>query len=250
MFNSGLVLGGIVAFLGSVESISWWWMNPKQSTDNYPVLTYQAHSGSAPEQEIKPKSDDGFSRNAIYTPLPEIFQKSAPKLRCSGGEVTHVQLEDRIGLHVAYFEWDGTDTGSVLEAFRHTPEICLGSLGMELTSKEKPIVWQLDGQSLIFDHIIFREPSNGRGVGLSQQVHTFRTVWVEGADAIDYREGIMGDPLKRLGPIRLKSAFSRYRPAHARVIQGAVRGVANGAEAWEVFERVVLSDLKFVKRSS
>lgn len=245
MFNSGLVLGGIVAFLGAVESISWWWMHPQRQADNHPVLTYQVS-----RTPLQPDTADGTPQAAVYTPMPEIYQKSAPKLRCSSGEVMHVQLEDRIGLHVAYFEWDGTDTGSVLEAFRHTPEICLGSLGMELSSKEQPIVWQIDGQSLIFDHIIFREPSNGRAVGLSQQVHTFRTVWVEGADSIDYREGIMGDPLKRLGPIRLKSALSRYRPAHARVIQGAVRGVPNGTAAWEVFEKTVLKDLKFVRRSS
>ncbi|GAA5118470.1 hypothetical protein GCM10023212_09000 [Luteolibacter yonseiensis] len=227
-------------------------MHPRDSGDSYPVLTYQTHQSTASKDNAATQGGKAGDarKEPIFTPLPEIYQTSAPKLRCSGGEVLHAQLDDRTGLHIAYFEWDGTDTGSVLEAFRHTPEICLGSLGMELVSKEKPITWELDGRSLVFDHIIFREPLKGRGVGYSQQVHTFRAVWVEGMDGTDYREGLLGDQMKRLGPIRLKSALSRYRPAHARVIQGAVRGVPSGAAAWELFEKVTLSDLKFVKHSS
>jgi hypothetical protein len=241
MLNSSAVLGGVLTFLGSIESVAWWWMNPTQQTGKYPVLMYQAAKGSSltkPDGNTEPQE-------IKVTPLPEIYLKSAPTLRCSGGEVLHLQLDDRVGLHVAYFEWDDTDTGSVLEAFRHTPEVCLGSLGMELVSKEEPITWERDGQSLVFDHIIFREPSKGRGLGFSQLVHTFRAVWVEGMSGTDYREGILGDQLKRLGPIRLKSAFSRYRPAHARVIQGAVRGVANSAAAWSAFEESTLTNLKF-----
>jgi hypothetical protein len=250
----GFIIGGIAVFLASVEVIAWWWMNPRESDDSYPILTYQARQASqalSPEGISSGPGESGKNTEKLtFTSLPEIYQNSAPKLRCSGGEVLHAQLGDRTGLHIAYFEWDGTDTGSVLEAFRHTPEICLGSLGMELVSKEKPITWELDGRSLVFDHIIFREPLKGRGVGYSQQVHTFRAVWVEGMDGTDYREGLLGDQMKRLGPIRLKSALSRYRPAHARVIQGAVRGVPNGAAAWELFEKVTLDDLRFVKHLS
>ena len=60
-------------------------------------------------------------------------------LRCSSGQVFLVRPNDSLTLHCAFFEWDGTDTGSVLEAFRHMPEACMGSIGMQLVSKEKPI---------------------------------------------------------------------------------------------------------------
>jgi hypothetical protein len=75
-----------------------------------------------------------------FTPLPALYRQAAPMLRCSGGEVLRVDTaDDNLTLHLAWFEWDGTDTGSVLEAFRHMPEACMGSIGMKLVSKEKPI---------------------------------------------------------------------------------------------------------------
>jgi hypothetical protein len=256
-------------------------------------------------------------------------------LRCTGGQVFHVQVDDAIGMHGAFFEWDGTDTGSVLEAFRHMPEACMGSIGMKLVSKEKPrsYVVGLDrrgtedrlsvvgGQlsveetpdsesprhaslsssspdnrqrttdnssssstlsssstdnrqrttdnssttlsstdnrqrttdnsssssstTLLFDHTIFREPGQGRGLVSSPPVHAFRAVWVSGMERSDAREGIGGDEFDRLRAIRLKSAMSRFRPVHARVIQGAVRGAANGDAAWRAFQSAMLADLKF-----
>ena len=82
-------------------------------------------------------------------------------LRCTGGQVLHTQLDNTIGLHLAFFEWDGADTGSVLEAFRHMPEACMGSIGMTFVSKEKSISYPVGGETLIFDHTIFREPGKG-----------------------------------------------------------------------------------------
>ncbi len=167
-------------------------------------------------------------------------------LRCSGGQVFHVQLDESIGLHLAFFEWDDTDTGSVLEAFRHMPEACLGSLGMQLVSKEKPITWPMEGGSLVFDHLIFREPGQGGGVAaFGFPVHAFRAVWVSGRTGSNYRDGLEGDEIDRLTTIRLKSTLARYRPAHARVIQAAVRGAATGEAAWQAFETAMLKDLRY-----
>jgi hypothetical protein len=234
-------------------------------------------------------------------------------LRCTGGQVFHVQVDEAIGMHGAFFEWDGTDTGSVLEAFRHMPEACMGSIGMKLVSKEQPRSYVVGGQeearlsvvgglladeesvdpdisstangqlptanssssssvdhlsslvdhrssppasstanrqpptaqTLLFDHTIFREPGQGRGLVSGPPVHAFRAVWVSGMERSDAREGIGGDEFDRLRTIRLKSAMSRFRPVHARVIQGAVRGAANGDAAWRAFESAMLADLKF-----
>ena len=167
-------------------------------------------------------------------------------LRCSSGQVFHVKFDDDIGLHLAWFEWDGTDTGSVLEAFRHPPEACMGSIGMSLVSKEPPITYQVGTGTLTFDHTVFREPGHpGGGAVLSPLVHAFRAVWVAGLATANARAGLGGDSFDRLRTIRLKSALTRSRPAYARVIQGAVRGAANSAAAWQAFQDTMLVNLAF-----
>ncbi len=229
-------------------------------------------------------------------------------LRCTGGQVWLSQPNDAITLHLAWFEWDGTDTGSVLEAFRHLPEACMGSIGMTLVSKEKPILYTVRGQetevrdqeeaeirdqessgarwtgairdvprrgtaggrdqtgdrdqeesssstdhrslitdhSLSFDHTIFTDPAQAGGSALfrPQLVHSFRAVWVAGLDNADARAGLGGESFANLRSIRLTSALHRYRPEHARVIQGAVRGAPTAEAAWQAFEAAMLVDLK------
>ena len=154
----------------------------------------------------------------------------------------HVKLDNSIGLHIAFFEWDGTNTGSVLEAFRHMPEACLGSIGMTVVSKEPSITYQVNSETLTFDHVILHEP----GVSaLGSPVHAFRAVWVAGIAASNPRAGLSGDTFDHLRTIRLKSAITRFRPSHARVIQGAVRGAATTAAAWQAFVNTMLVDLTF-----
>ena len=167
-------------------------------------------------------------------------------LRCTGGQVFHAELDDTQGLHLAFFEWDDADTGSVLEAFRHMPEACMGSIGMTLVSKEKPVRYAVGSETLVFDHTIFREAGKGGGLAtLAPPIHAFRAVWVAGMANANARQGIGGDEFDHLRTIRLKSALSRFRPSHARVIQGAVRGIANPDLAWEAFEEAMLNDLSF-----
>ncbi len=265
------------------------------------------------------------SPTSTLTPLPEIYAKSAPMLRCSSGQVLHARLDESAGIHLAFFEWDGTDTGSVLEAFRHMPEACMGSIGLKLVEKAAPRSYVVGGRgtgdrlsvvrmersdmdrsysrrapqedrrgagsnrlsekessektqppaaglttdnrqlatdnsssptdnrqqttdnssssTLTFDHTVFRE---GGGVaGLGAPIHAFRAVWVSGIFTADARKGLDGDEFNRLRTIRLKSALNRFRPAHARVIQGAVRGIANPDLAWQAFEETMLKDLSF-----
>jgi hypothetical protein len=266
-------------------------------------------------------------------------------LRCTSGEVFHVRIHDNASLHGAFFEWDGTDTGSVLEAFRHMPEACMGAIGMQLVSKEKPILYQVgldrragrdsangaasermaedrsqrsdargqeevaasssapssdpkskiknlsrhsaatpdqdskispsssssdhststphaDGdksarrgrralpvptaQSLIFDHTVFRDPGQAKGPLVpGPLVHAFRAVWVAGRSSADARHGLDGREFDQLRSIRLHSALTRFRPSHARVIQGAVRGLHSPEAAWQAFEQHMLRDLTF-----
>jgi len=169
-------------------------------------------------------------------------------LRCSGGQVFHVSLDNSIGLHIAFFEWDGTDTGSVFEAFVHLPESCLGSLGMILISKEKTIPYHVDGETLLFDHIILRDHSQGNRVAHAYPVHSYRAVWISGDTNSNAGYGLADDELIRPRSIRLQSALTRYRPSYARVIQGTVRGAPNAELAWNAFESTMLCDLKFEPR--
>jgi hypothetical protein len=158
-------LSAIALTLGATEGLAYWWMHPAPADPGQPVLCYRSQiedrgsqiedrgsemedRGSKGEDEEtssssiqNPTSKIQNSQSSTFTPLPDVYAKSAPMLRCSSGQVLHVKLDDTIGLHLAFFEWDGTDTGSVLEAFRHMPEACMGSIGMTLVSKEKPIAY-------------------------------------------------------------------------------------------------------------
>lgn len=278
------IIIAILLALGAIEGVAYWWMHPKPADLGEPVLVYRPKlgqdrragrdvgsaveiqgtagsglgTGNSQQKDALPSSSSASSPNQLstlspqpstsitLTPLPEIYHQAAPMLRCSGGQVFHAQLDATLGLHLAFFEWDHTDTGSVLEAFRHMPEACMGSIGMTLISKEKPIRYQVGNESLVFDHTIFREPRQGGGLAaLAPPVHAFRAVWVAGMADSNARQGIGGDEFDHLRTIRLKSALTRFRPTHARVIQGAVRGASNGDAAWQAFESAMLKDLAF-----
>ena len=258
------IIAGILV-LGAVEATAYWWMHPAPAGQGESVLVYQP-GFKGQETEVKTQeqataqNDSSDQKSAIinqqssitpspasstFTPLPEVYRQAAPMLRCTGGQVLHAEVDDTLGLHLAFFEWDDADTGSVLEAFRHMPEACMGSIGMTLVSKEKPVRYAVGNETLVFDHTIFREAGKGGGLAmLAPPIHAFRAVWVAGMANSDARQGIGGDEFDHLRTIRLKSAFSRFRPSHARVIQGAVRGAPSGEAAWQTFEATMLKDLK------
>lgn len=338
--------------LGAVEGLAFWWMHPAPVGLCQPVLAYRPREVKAqtPKSETLKEEAAAQSFSSIsaslpssvsaftFTPLPETYARSAPMLRCSGGQVFRVDLDDTLSLHLAFFEWDGTDTGSVLEAFRHMPEACMGSIGMTLIEKAPPRFYTVrdqgavgldrragrdvasgaesqrsgDGrqeteeeqtsaqssssnpkstinnhqssispsssssssststfdvkgsmfdvpspsssssphskskiqnstlatQSLLFDHTVFRDPG---GV----IVHAFKGTWVSGADLLiggDLRGGV-----EQWRQIRWKAAFKRFRPAHARVAQGAIRGAPSADAAWQAFEQAMLKDLHFAR---
>ena len=149
--------------LGAVEGLAFWWMHPAPVGLCQPVLAYRPREVKAqtPKSETLKEEAAAQSFSSIsaslpssvsaftFTPLPETYARSAPMLRCSGGQVFRVDLDDTLSLHLAFFEWDGTDTGSVLEAFRHMPEACMGSIGMQLVSKEKPIAYTVREQGTV-----------------------------------------------------------------------------------------------------
>jgi len=236
--------------LGMVEALAWWWMNPRQPSASVPLLAYQPpRSTPAPGNAAAGDADIlGLDSPAhafpSVIPLPAIYQQAAPMLRCSTGEVFHLRISDTAGMHVAFFEWDAVDTGSVLEAFRHMPEACMGAIGMQLVSRQPPIRFDIDDQSLLFDHTIFREPHADAGPLAPQPlIHAFRAVWVAGTDHADARQGIHNRGFDQLRSIRIHAARTRFRPGHARVIQAAVRGIPDPDLAWLEFQNHILTHL-------
>jgi hypothetical protein len=253
--GSIMLLTGLV--IGAVEAIAYGWMHPAAAGAGQAVLCYRP--GSSRNAGVSPAADPSSLLSSALAsdsgqrptdnppaliPLLEIYQQAAPILRCSSGRMFHATRDKTMGLHLAFLEWNQTDTGSVLEAFRHMPEVCLGSLGMTLVSKETPIRYHVGGESLLFDHTVFREPGQGGGlVASSPLVHAFRAVWVVGVADASARTGLAGNEFDRLRSIRLKSALTRFRPSHARVIQGTVRGALTADIAWQAFESTMLVDL-------
>lgn len=229
----GQTVAAIVGSLVAIEGFSYRWTHPTP----------------APHQEVrlaKLPSRDPIAVSGKLVNLPDVYQQSAPKLRCTSGEVYYRELDDGTRLNLAFFEWQRTDAGSVLEAFRHMPEVCLGSVGMKLVSKEPSVHFQVEGQTITFDHTVFQDPGQGgeQVIG-TPLVHSFRGIWVAGMVNADARGTIQGDAVERLRAIRFKCAADRFRPPYACVIQGAIRGTISSEAAWEAFEKTMLQGMTF-----
>lgn len=231
-----------------IEGLAWWWMHPAAAGQGEPVLVYRPQSSGEPPGRVQIwtmtlNCQAGIplpiqNSKSTLTPLPEIVARSMPSLRCSAGTAARMDQEDGISVHLAFFEWELADSTNVLEAFKHLPDQCMGSIGMTLTGYASPRSYQVGGEALSFDHTIFHDP---RGV----VVHAFKGTWVSGA------ANLLGDGLRggaeQWRQIRWKAAIKRFRPAHARVAQGAVRGITNPDLAWQAFQKAMLNDLKFEK---
>ncbi len=152
------------------EGLAWWWMSPPPASASEPVLVWKRGGGGqesgvrgqgagelAPGAVPDPQSPntEHGTRNTpsfSYTPLPDLYSQAARVLRSSAGQVV-LARNDELGLslHLAFLEWDGTDTGSTLEAFRHPPEACMGSIGLTLVANHPPRTFTVDGRTLVFE---------------------------------------------------------------------------------------------------
>ncbi len=139
-------------------------------------------------------------------------------------------------INLAFFEWDHADSTNVLESFLHLPEQCMGSIGLTLMEHRPPCSYQVGGETLSFDHTVFRDP-------VGAIVHAFKSTWVSGSNNL-LGNGIRGGK-EQWRQIRWRAGLNRFRPAHARVTQGAVRGIPNPDLAWQAFSAAMLVDLKF-----
>lgn len=251
------IIATILLALGAVEATAYWWMHPAPAGLGQPVLVYQSGSAnrgleivddliSPPLDPLSaipdPQSSSPSTLNlqpstsSTTTPLPAVVEKALPSLRCSTGAAARIDRDDGVIIHVAFFEWDLSSSTSVLEAFKHLPEECMGSIGMTLTEKAPPRSYQVGNETLSFDHTVFRDQ-------VGAVVHAFKGTWVSGANKLLGDGGRGG--VEQWNQLRWKSALKRFRPAHARVVQGAVRGIPNPDLAWQAFEESMLKDLTF-----
>lgn len=231
LVTASLILLGSLA---GIEGVSYGWTHPARDNEVVRLVPDLA----TPDPEAGP--------GAEWRPLPEVYRKAAPMLRCTDGRTVFVRTPEGVTLNLSFFEWLGTDTGSVLEAFRHVPEICLGSVGLQLVANEPALTHRVDGRPLVFEHQVFREPGDLGGLPTSL-IHSFRAVWVSGSDHDARKLAI--DSRQRLRAIRLECAVKRERPPYACVVQGAVRGALTGEAAWEAFQREMLQGMKFENQS-
>jgi hypothetical protein len=224
--------------LTATEAAAFWWMHPAPAGLDQSVLTYYpavVHPVSDPAAglpELPPVT-------STLTALPEIVARSTPSLRCSTGTAARIDRDDGVTIHLAFFEWNAEDSTNVLEAFRHLPEECMGSIGMTLVEKFPPRTARVGDTLLHFDHTLFRDP---QGV----PIHAFKSVWVSGAASLigpEFRGG--ADQWRQ---IHWLAALHRFRPAYARVTQGAVRRIASPDAAWQAFQSAVLPSLEMKSR--
>jgi hypothetical protein len=245
------IIGSMAFALCAVEALAWWWTHPAPAGLGDPVLTYRpdtashrgtetAASRSRPDahqtDNHDPTSPAAPLPESTTTPLPEIVAKSLPSLRCSDGIAARIDRADGVTIHLAFFEWNMLDSSSTMEAFKHLPEECLGSIGMKLVEHRPARLHQIDGESIPFEHTVFRDRTG-------TVVHAFKGTWVSGARTLA-GDGIRGGR-EQWRKLRWKAAAQRFRPAHARVTQGAVRGIPNPESAWRTFQETVLQNLTF-----
>ncbi len=232
-----ILMGSILLGLAAIEGMAYWWMNPAPTGMLQAKLVY---SPKKPSQSGELGDKSGEDRSNVspevhtITPLPEVVSSTLAILHCSTGVVARLDQANGVVIHLAFFEWNSVDSTSVLEAYKHLPDECMGSIGMELLEKLPPRFYVVGGEKLLFDHTVFRDP-------VGRVIHAFKGTWVSGASNLigtSFRGGA-----DQWRAIRFKAGLYRFRPAYARVAQGAVRGISDPQLAWEAFEKAMLGDL-------
>jgi hypothetical protein len=204
------------------EGTAAWWTQPDAQPTGTPPLNLKAPTG--PE----------------WTVNEDLFRQVQPSLQCNDGWIADEVQESGPGMRLAYFAWDETSTVNTLEAFKHLPEQCMGSIGMKLEKTYPARLYQVGNHTLHFDSTQFR-PNEGGMV-----IHIFKCVWVTGLDNPNLREGIVwGGSGLELRRLRIAAAATRFKPRHTRVMMGAVPAMPSEALAWHQFSREILERLSW-----
>ncbi|WP_193212279.1 hypothetical protein [Luteolibacter marinus] len=207
-FRAACLLFALPAVVSELASRAW--MDPATADRSVPLLDLRV--------------PDGPDKWMLH---PDQYREVQPSLHCDAGWIAQSDGEEKAGMRIAWFQWDGAETVNTLEAFKHLPEQCMGSIGMRLEKIHPRRRLEIDGHTLVFDSTQFRPRGGG------QVMNVFKCVWVSGLDGADLRGDILlggtGHDLRRL---RFAAALTRFKPAHTRVIMGSVAGLPSEDLAW------------------
>lgn len=203
------------------EATAWWWMNPPSSKDPIEVLSYRF-----------PEGRPGYHARPLNPGITEI-------LKCDGSQ-SGLIAGGRVGVvEVNYFEWDQTDEKGLVEAFRHSPEECMGAVGFEVEAMLPSRRFRVGGEEMVFDVTRFRDRKGGA-------IHVFKSPWVEGIAGRNLlREGPGGETAREF---KFLAVSKRWKPRFARVVMGGVTGISEEEDAWRMFQKTVLEDLEMQLR--
>lgn len=202
------------------EATAWWWMNPSWASKTAEVLSYRF-----------PQERPGHLARRLDPGVATV-------LKCDAGEVGLIGLGRTGVVEVNYFEWDSTDRKGLMEAFAHSPEICMGAIGSKVEKFLPSRTYQLNGQELVFDVTLFRDREGG-------PVYIFKAPWAEGLSGINLlREGPYGANVRQF---KFVAVSERWKPRFARVMMAGVTGVAEEEDAWRYVQEAVLKDLQLVE---
>jgi exosortase len=212
----------LLGLLASIEAATWAWMNPPRQGAEAVLALELPVPGSRLTLDSK------------------LFDEIRPALRCNDGWLGTVgEDQGNRGLRAGWLAWDAQDAGSVLEAFKHKPEQCMGAIGWQLVRHHEARTHEWAGGKLTFDVTEFSDRTRPGGT-----LHVYKSVWISSPVAVTARGGIEGlGSSAKLRQLRLATAWNRFRPEHARVVMGVVSGEAAEADAWARFRDEVLAGL-------
>lgn len=219
------LLSLVLAVVFGAEGFSAWWMKPPVPDPDRMILEWEPPVGGG------------------ATSRPELYQEVRGSLRCSSGWIGDLESVGR-PVRVSFFRWDQTRTINTLEAFKHLPEQCMGSIGMRMDRHFAPRVLEIDGREVEFDVSLFRS-SEGTAA-----VYVFKAVWVSGHEDATLRRGLSGYSGHELRRLRLAAAWNRFRPPHTRVLMGGISAVPTEELAWREFRRLVEPNLRWTSAGS
>jgi hypothetical protein len=204
------------------EAAAWWWMNPASQRKESVVLAYRF-----------PGERPGYLTQPLKPGIVDV-------LKCDAGQVGLIAAGRGGVLEVSYFEWDGTDETGLMEAFAHSPDVCMGVTGSKLEAHLPSRTFQLGNQNLVFDVTRFQHPKAG-------PILIFKAPWAEGMSGVNLlREGPRGESVRRF---KFVAVAQRWKPRFARVLMAGVTGVTDEDEAWRIVRERVLVDLELQTRA-
>ncbi len=210
---------GAAGLVAVIEVAAWIWMHPPPPHDRTLLSLSHPFPGQA-----EPSDRGGF-------------EKVRRTLRCNDGWLA-AQDVGRRRLRAGWFCWDDTDMGSVLEVFRHSPEVCMGNIGWKLVEKRPARIHPWAGGELSFEVTIFEDP------GSKSPLYVFKAVWIGDQGELYLKKGVPGlvfsDPLRQLCAA---AVIHRFHPQNARVLMGVVEGEPDEQTAWTSFQRTVLAGI-------